>query len=194
MIIVQSAIVSDDIADRCFVCNLAKCKGACCVEGDSGAPLEADEVQILNDILPAVRPYMTEAGRAVVDSVGVSAVDIEGDTGTSLIDGKDCAFICWDDNGCASCAIERAFLDGKTTFRKPISCHLYPIRIENYGTFQAVNYHKWDICRCAVEEGQRQGIPLYKFLKEPLIRKFGQAWYDELVSQIAGNDDSSTSK
>lgn len=188
MIIVQSAIVSDDIADRCFSCALQRCKGACCVEGDSGAPLEADEVAILREALPVVRPYMTEHGRAAVDAVGVSVVDAEGDLGTPLVNGRECAFVCWGDDGCAYCAIERAFLDGKTSFRKPVSCHLYPLRIENYGTFQAVNYHRWDICHCAVEEGNSQGVPLYRYLKEPLIRKFGTAWYDELVQQIEHPD------
>ncbi len=184
MIIVQSAIVSDDIADRCFCCDLKQCKGQCCVDGDSGAPLEADEAELLAKLLPEIRPYMTEEGLRVVDSVGVSAIDSDGDLGTSLVNNRECAFVCWDDEGTAYCAIERAYLDGKIAFRKPVSCHLYPIRIENYGSFQAVNYHRWDICQCAVECGKQQGVLLYKYLKEPLIRNFGEAWYEELVEQI----------
>lgn len=187
MLIVQSAIVSDNIADRCFACQLSQCKGACCVEGDSGAPLTPDEVDTINAILPQVRPYMTEAGRQVVDAVGPSDIDADGDLGTSLVNGRECAFVTFADDGTALCAIERAFLDGKTHFRKPVSCHLYPIRIEDYGEFQAVNYHEWDICRCAVVKGREEGIPLYQYLKEPLIRRFGEAWYQELLEQIELN-------
>lgn len=187
MLIVQSAIVSDNIADRCFSCQLSKCKGACCVEGDRGAPLTPDEVDTINSILPQVRPYMTEAGLLVVDSVGPSAIDSDGDLGTSLVNGCECAFVTFTDDGTALCAIERAFLDGKTDFRKPVSCHLYPIRIEDYGEFQAVNYHEWDICRCAVVKGREDGIPLYQYLKEPLIRRFGEDWYQELLEQITLN-------
>lgn len=188
MLIVQSAIVSDNIADRCFACQLSQCKGACCVEGDSGAPLTPDEVDTINAILPQVRPYMTEAGRQVVDAVGPSDIDADGDLGTSLVNGRECAFVTFADDGTVLCAIERAFLDGKTHFRKPVSCHLYPIRIEDYGEFQAVNYHEWDICRCAVVKGREEGIPLYRYLKEPLIRRFGEAWYQELLEQIELNN------
>lgn len=185
MLVVQSAIVSDNIVDRCFACQLAQCKGRCCVEGDSGAPLLPEEVETINSILPQVKPYMTEAGREVVETVGVSAIDADGDLGTSLVNGYECAFVSFADDGTALCAMEQAYLEGKTTFRKPVSCHLYPIRIEDYGEFQAVNYHEWDICRCAVEKGRKEGVPLYKYLKEPLIRRFGEAWYQELVEQIA---------
>ncbi|MBR1793062.1 MAG: DUF3109 family protein [Bacteroidales bacterium] len=187
MLIVQSAIVSDNIADRCFACQLECCKGQCCVDGDSGAPLTPEEVDIINNILPQVRPYMTEAGRKVVDSVGPSAVDSDGDWGTSLVNGRECAFVTFTDDGTALCAIEKAYLDGKVDFQKPVSCHLYPIRIENYGEFQAVNYHEWDICHCAVVKGRETGIPLYQYLREPLIRRFGEAWYQELLDEIAKN-------
>ena len=184
MIIVQSAIVSDDIADQCFACQLRCCHGACCIEGDSGAPLEASEEAVLKAVLPEVLPYMTAEGREVMEREGVAVVDADGDLGTPLINNRECAYLCYDDEGCALCAIERAYRDGRISYPKPISCHLYPIRIENYGSFQAVNYHRWDICRSAVESGRKSGIPLYRYLKEPLIRKFGQAWYDELVGQI----------
>lgn len=184
MIIVKSAIVSDDIADRCFCCDLAKCKGQCCIEGDSGAPLEKEEAELMETLLEAIKPYMTAEGREAVEKDGVWAIDSDGDLGTTLVNGRECAFVCWGEDGTAYCAIERAYLDGKIEFRKPVSCHLYPIRVENYGSFEAVNYHRWEICQSAVECGRHIGEPLYKYLKEPLIRKFGEEWYEELARQI----------
>ena len=172
MIVVGNTIVSDDIADQRFGCDLAKCKGACCVEGDSGAPLLEEEVAKLEAVLPEALPYMTDEGRAAVERYGVAVRDKDGDLGTTLIDGGACAFITYGADGCALCALQR--------FYKPLSCHLYPIRVEDYGEFTAVNYHQWDICRCARGHGE----PLYIALKEPLIRRFGQQWYDELLSEI----------
>ena len=172
MIIVQNSIVSDDIADQCFGCDLGCCKGACCVDGDSGAPLMEDEVAKLEAVLPEALPRMTEAGRAAVEAQGVAVRDKDGDLGTPLIDGGACAFVTYSADGCALCALQELY--------KPVSCHLYPIRVEDYGEFTAVNYHKWDICRCARGKGE----PLYRYLKEPLVRRFGQEWYDELVEQI----------
>ena len=159
MLIVKESIVSDDIAERRFCCDLAQCKGRCCIEGDYGAPLLEEEIPVLQRILPAVEPYMTEAGRAVIAEQGVSTLDM--------------------------CAIEQAFRDGKTDFMKPVSCHLYPIRVDEYGEFTAVNYHQWDVCRCAVAKGEECGVPLYHYLREPLIRRFGQDWYDELLEAVA---------
>lgn len=172
MIIVQNSIVSDDIADRCFCCDLGCCKGACCVDGDSGAPLLEEEVAKLAAVLPQALPLMTDEGRAAVKSQGVAVRDKDGDLGTPLIDGGACAFITYSADGCALCALQDLY--------KPISCHLYPIRVEDYGEFTAVNYHQWDICRCAKDKG----TPLYIYLKEPLIHRFGQEWYDELLEQI----------
>ena len=187
MIVVGNTIVSDDIADQCFGCDLAHCKGACCVDGDSGAPLREEEVPILEAVLPEVEPYMTEEGIAAVREQGVAVRDKDGDLGTPLISGNACAYITYDDNGCALCAIEKAYRTNNFTFHlspftfpKPVSCHLYPIRVEDYGEFTAVNYHQWDICRCA----KGHGNPLYITLKEPLIRRFGIEWYDELLEQI----------
>ena len=154
------------------------------MDGDSGAPLDEDEAALLATLLPNIRPYMTAEGQHAVDHFGPSTIDNDGDLGTTLVNGRECAFVCWGDDGTAYCAIERAFMDGKIDFRKPVSCHLYPIRVENYGEFQAVNYHEWDICRCAVQCGRKAGVPLYQYLKEPLIRKFGNEWYNELVGQI----------
>lgn len=172
MIIVGNSIVSDDIADRCFGCDLAVCKGACCVDGDSGAPLMEDEVAKIEAVLPEVLPLMTDEGRAAVEAHGVAVRDKDGDLGTPLIDGGACAYITYGDDGCALCALQGRY--------KPVSCHLYPIRVEDYGEFTAVNYHQWDICHCACGKGE----PLYKYLKEPLVRRFGCEWYEELLEQI----------
>lgn len=172
MIIVQNSIISDDIADQCFCCDLACCKGACCVDGDSGAPLRDDEVDKIQAVLDRALPLMTEAGRAVIRTQGVAVRDKDGDLGTPLIDGGACAFVTYGPDGCTFCALQNLY--------KPVSCHLYPIRVEDYGEFTAVNYHKWDICRCARGKGE----PLYRYLKVPLVRRFGQEWYDQLVEQI----------
>jgi hypothetical protein len=187
MIVVQNSIISDDVADQRFCCDCSVCRGACCIDGDSGAPLLECEVAILETILPEVEPYMTEEGIAAVREQGVAVRDKEGDLGTPLIDGSACAYITYAPDGTALCAIEKAYREKNSQFSilnsqfpKPVSCHLYPIRIEDYGEFTAVNYHQWDICRCAKGHGE----PLYIYLKEPLIRRFGAEWYDELVEQI----------
>lgn len=184
MLIVKDCIVSEEIADRCFCCDLSQCKGQCCVDGDCGAPLAASEIPILQKILPAVEPYMTQKGLAIVREAGVSDLDNAGDPCTPLVDGRECAYVAWGDDGTAYCAIEQACRDGKTDFLKPISCHLYPIRVDEYGEFTAVNYHRWDICKCAVGKGKDCGTPLYEYLKTPLIRRFGQTWYDELLETV----------
>lgn len=191
MIVVGNTIVSDDIADQRFCCDLGRCKGACCIDGDSGAPLLEEEVEVLEAVLPDVLPYMTDEGRAVVARQGVAVRDNDGDLGTPLIDGGACAYITYGDDGCALCAIERAYRSqafkhsGIQAFPKPVSCHLYPIRVEDYGEFTAVNYHQWDICRCA----RGHGDPLYVTLKEPLVRRFGLQWYDELLSEIQNRNE-----
>ena len=188
MIVVKNSIVSDDVADQRFCCDCTVCRGACCVDGDSGAPLLEEEVPILEAILPEVRPYMTPEGIAAVEAQGVAVRDRDGDLGTPLIDGSACAFINYAPDGTALCAIEKAFranhfqfLIFNFQFPKPVSCHLYPIRVEDYGEFTAVNYHRWDICRHA----HGQGESLYIYLKEPLVRRFGTEWYDELLQEIS---------
>lgn len=183
MIIVDKAIVSDNIADQCFSCDLCACKGQCCVEGDCGAPLLEEEIPILEKILPEVKPYMTAEGIAVVENEGVSALDNAAEPCTPLINERECAYVCWGEDGTAFCAIERAYREGKIDFKKPVSCHLYPIRVDDFGEFVSVNYHQWDVCRCAVEKGKKEGVPLYIMLKEPLIRRFGVEWYNELLYQ-----------
>lgn len=184
MIKVGEVLVSDDIKSVEFVCHLEKCKGACCVEGDLGAPLEKDELQIMKDIQSKVKPYLTDEGRAAIKEQGPYIFDDDGDYSTPTIAGRECAYAHYDKEGVLKCGIEQAYLDGKIGFRKPISCHLYPIRITKKREFEAVNYHKWSICSAACSYGKSLKVPLYKFLKDPLVRKYGQQWYDELVNAL----------
>ena len=180
MLEIGKALVSLDLLEEHFLCDLFKCKGACCVEGDSGAPLTQEEAIKLEEILPLVEPYMTSEGKAVVGHQGTSVVDSDGDTVTPLVNNRECAFTFKDEHGIVKCAVEKAFLDGKTDFRKPVSCHLFPIRIAEYKRFDAVNYQELKICKPGRECGRGQKLPLYKFLKEPLIRKYGESWYKQL--------------
>ena len=152
------------------------------MEGDCGAPLDEDEIPVLKHIYPIVKPYMTARGVAAVEAQGVSSIDVDGLPCTPLVEGGECAYAIQED-GITYCAIERAFRDGKVDFQKPISCHLYPVRIENFGEFKALNLHEWDICCCAFAKGRETGVPLYQYLREPLVRRFGQDWYDELCEQ-----------
>lgn len=180
MIQIDDVIVSLDVFREKFLCDLGACKGACCIEGDAGAPVEIGEVEALEASLPAVWDDLSPEARAVIDRQGVVYVDEEGDLVTSIVNGKDCVFTCYDESGCCYCALEKAYREGRISFYKPISCHLYPIRIGDYGPYKAVNYHRWDVCRAAVELGRKKGVPVYRFLREPLIRKFGEDWYHEL--------------
>ncbi|MEZ5083343.1 MAG: DUF3109 family protein [Bacteroidales bacterium] len=183
MIIIDDIIVSDEIRDARFCCHLQKCLGACCVEGDAGAPLEEEEISIIEDELENIKPYMRPEGIEVIEKTGVFDYDAHSEYVTPLINDRDCAFVYYN-NGVAACAIEKAYEEGKTKFRKPISCHLYPIRITKSKSFEAVNYHKWYICEPAKTHGKNLGIPLYKFVKDSLIRKYGEAWYKKLVKEI----------
>lgn len=180
MLIHGNTIISDDVIQEQFVCNLAKCKGACCVAGDSGAPLAIHELPILQEIYEKVKPYMEAKGIAAVEEQGVYVKDFEDDYTTPCVDGnKECAYVTFE-NGITYCAIEKAYNDGKIDFKKPISCHLYPIRISKYDEFEALNYDRWSICSDACTFGKSLKVSVYQFLKEPLIRKYGQTWYEEL--------------
>ncbi len=183
MIVIDDKTVSDDLKNIKFVCNIQKCKGACCVEGDAGAPLSEEEISLLEDCVDEVRPYMTKAGLEVIDQMGVFEYDMAGQFVTPLVDGRECAFANFTD-GIAWCAIEKAWMEKKSTFRKPVSCHLYPVRITAYKDYDAVNYHEWEICKPALVHGRREGVPLYQFLKDALIRQYGEAWYKDLVKEI----------
>jgi len=184
MIEVGHVILTDDIKDEYFVCDLGKCKGACCIEGDLGAPLNDDELDSMEEIYPEVEPYLSDEGRKAIEKQGIYVFDKDEEFSTPTIGGKECAYAIYDDAGILKCAIEQAYLDGKTDFQKPISCHLYPLRLNRYETFEAVNYDRWRICKDACTNGMNLKVRLYKFLRQPLERKFGSAWYQELVNLI----------
>jgi hypothetical protein len=186
MLLVGNTVISDDVKERFFVCNLEKCKGACCVEGDLGAPLEDDELEKISRAYSEVKPYLTEAGIKAIEAQGAYIKDWEGDFSTPTIEGKECAYAIRDEKGILKCGIEQAHLDGKTSFQKPISCHLYPIRVTKYEEYEALNYDRWSICSAACSFGKELNVPLYKFLKNALIRKYGETWYAELVEEVEG--------
>jgi len=184
MILIDKTVISDDVKEQLFVCDLEKCKGACCVEGDLGAPLEKGEMETLDKIYQKVKPYLSNEGIAAIEKQGTYILDEEGDFSTPTLDGKECAYAVYDEKGILKCGIEQAYNDGKVKFKKPISCHLYPIRITKYDHYDAINYDRWHICSPACTLGSELGVPVYKFLKEPLIRKYGENWYNELVQEI----------
>lgn len=180
MIEIDGKIVSDDILTECFACDITRCKGECCVDGNSGAPLEMEEADILEEEYENYKPYMTPEGIESVERQGFMVVDCDGDYTTPLVDDAECAYS-YRENGITLCAIEKAFREGKCSFRKPISCHLYPIRLINLsnGTI-GLNYHRWNVCSSACENGRKLGIPVYKSLREPIIRRFGEEFYKAL--------------
>ncbi len=179
MIAIDNTLVSEELLEKKFVCDLNACKGECCVAGDSGAPLEDRETTILDDIYEDVKPYMQADGIEAVEKHGKYLIDFEGDIVTPLVDDKHCAYVYFE-NEIAKCAIEKAYYEGKVDFKKPISCHLYPVRINKYKDFEAVNYDKWNICSPACDCGIKLGVKVYQFLKEPLIRKYGEKWFEQL--------------
>ena len=181
---IDDVLVSVDCLSEKFCCDLEACKGICCVEGDAGAPVDLDEVAGIEEALPEVWPMLSASAQAVIDRQGVAYTDEEGDLVTSIVNGKDCVFTCYDEAGHCYCALEKAYREGRTAFFKPLSCHLYPIRLKKIGDGVALNYHRWEVCRMAVEKGRRLNLPVYRFLKEPLARRFGEAWYAELESAV----------
>lgn len=180
LIELNDKIISTQIFERKFVCDLSACKGACCIEGDSGAPLTLDEVNILEEEIEAIKPYMRPEGIAAVEKSGVFYIDHENDEVTTLVNGKECAFVFFDEQGITKCSIEKANKEGKLDFKKPISCHLYPIRTKQFEEFEAINYDVWDICKPACACGDKLDVPVFRFLKEPLIRKYGAEFFAEL--------------
>lgn len=181
MLQIQNTIVTLDLAEEFFCCDLEKCLGACCIEGDAGAPVTIDEMEKIEEVLPVVEPEMLPRAVEEVRQNGVAYVDQDGDLVTTILDGRNCAFTCYAPGGICLCALEKAFREGKTSFKKPASCSLYPLRLTTYPTFTAVNYHRWKICRDAVANGRKKGIRLYQFLRGPLTERFGKEWYDELA-------------
>ena len=198
---IDNVLVSSDILTENFCCDLARCKGKCCIEGEAGAPVTMDEIALLEEHLDAVRHDMSVEANLVVEVQGVACTDREGDLVTSIVNGKDCVFTCYRDieiddetiENCCLCAYERAFREGKIAWQKPISCALYPIREATLSNgLTALAYHRWDICRDGVKKGNQLGLPLYKFLNEPIIRRFGEEWYAglcEAASQLKEIED-----
>lgn len=184
MIIVGKVLVSDDIGNSEFLCNLEACKGACCVDGDLGAPLEDDELPVLDELYKDIEPYLTEKGKKAIKKHGRYVLDDDDEYSTPTVGGKECAYAVKDEKGIWKCGIEKAYLAGKTDFRKPISCHLYPLRSKKLAEAEGLNYDHWDICDPACSLGKELKIPLYKFVKEALIRKYGKAWYEELENVL----------
>lgn len=180
MIQIQDVIVSFDVLTKEFCCDLAACKGACCIDGDAGAPVTKDEIAAIEELLPIIWEELSPQAKQVIKNQGISYTDPEGETVISIVNGKDCVFTCHDEKGYCYCSIERAFRQGRCQFVKPVSCNLYPIRVKKLGDGWGLNYNRWDVCHAAVLKGQKEHLPLYKYLKEPLIRRFGNEWYQEL--------------
>ena len=180
MIQIDDKLISEDLFSEEFVCNLAKCKGICCVEGDAGAPLDEDETKILDEIYPKIKSYLRPEGIEAIEEQGTYPLDFEGDLVTPLVNNAECAYVIFDEKGYTKCAIEKAYEDGVIDWQKPISCHLYPIRLKTYPSFVAVNYERWSICKDACILGRKLQVPVYKFVREALIRKFGEEWYEQL--------------
>ena len=211
---VGDVLISSDILTEKFCCDLSACKGQCCVEGDAGAPVTLDEIAEIEDCLDTVWGDLSASAQAVIDKQGVAYTDQEGDLVTSIVRGKDCVFTYYDSlqftvdglqmnteapekstvnckpstvniDNCCLCALEKAFRAGKTHFCKPVSCALYPIREKRLGNdLIGLNYNRWEVCKMAVAKGQQEEILLYQFLREPLIRRFGEEWYDELLNTV----------
>lgn len=180
MVEIGRAIISRDILEKDFLCDLQKCKGACCIEGDSGAPVTPEEVILIEKIYPQLKKYLPEKHLNTINSMGFAVIDSDGDLVTTLVDNRQCVYSFFNDQGILTCSIEKAFNDKMTNFRKPLSCHLFPVRITEYKRFDAVNYEKLKICKSAIACGKANHMPLYVFLKYPLIRKYGEEWYKEL--------------
>ncbi|UOB15995.1 DUF3109 family protein [Abyssalbus ytuae] len=178
-------IVSEEIIENDFVCNLTACKGACCVDGEAGAPLDEEETEILQQIYPRVKPFLRKEGIKAIEEQGTFIKGIDGEWETPLINNSECAYVIFDEKGTALCGIEEAYNQKEIDWKKPVSCHLYPVRVKQYSEFAAVNYHKWYICDDACQLGKELGVPVYKFVKQALIRKFGEDWYKEL-EEVAG--------
>lgn len=180
MIEIDNTIISLDLFEDYFVCNLDACKGICCIEGDAGAPLTKEEIIRLNDILPHLWDRLSMASKKIIKKQGIYYIDEDGDPVTSIVNGRECVFTYMDKNGCCKCAIEQAYKEGKVDFYKPISCHLYPVRLQEMKEYTAINVHRWKVCKPARLLGNKLSVPTFKFLKEPLIRRFGTDWYEKI--------------
>ncbi|MCB0608851.1 MAG: DUF3109 family protein [Lewinellaceae bacterium] len=198
MILIGDILISDEVVTEQFICNLEACKGACCREGDYGAPLDEEELEILKQIYPLVRPYLTEEGRAAIDRNGPYAwIEEAEEFGTTLLDGAGpCAFMTTNEAGVAQCGIEQAWKAGAVDFRKPVSCHLYPIRVNKNAAanFESLNYDRWDICSAACTLGRKEKVPVYRFLEEAIVRRYGREFYEELDQAAQFHANTQTAK
>ncbi|MFW5792767.1 MAG: DUF3109 family protein [Bacteroidota bacterium] len=193
MIIIGNTLISEEIYTEHFICDIQKCKGECCVEGDAGAPLTKDESKILDKIFDTVKHYMRQEGIDEVKQHGKYCINANKEITTPLVNNKECAYVIFDKDNIAHCAIEKAYEDGLINFQKPISCHLYPIRIAEYSNYDGINYHRWQICKCAVKKGKKNKVLIYKFLEKPLTLKYGKEWYlqlDKYVKSLVSNKNS----
>ena len=188
MILIDNTCISDDVADKFFVCNLDKCKGACCVEGDMGAPLEEGEPEILQKIYPKIKPYLSPEGIKAIEEQGLYEQEGDGSYVTTTVGGRECVYATYDDRGILKCGIEDAYNDGVVDWKKPISCHLYPIRVTKYDAYHALNYDRWPICSPACSFGAELQVPVYKFVREALIRAYGEEWYGKLTAAIENKE------
>lgn len=189
MLEIENTLVSTAVLEALFICDIAACQGACCVEGDAGAPLEEDELDVLNEIYPKLEPFLREEGKAAIESQGKYLKDEEGDWVTPLVNNRECAYAIFDECGVASCGIEKAYEAGEVDFRKPISCHLYPVRLSKVGEYIALNYHQWNLCSSACKKGEDESLSLVDFAKTALVRKFGEQWYEQLVYYQKNKED-----
>lgn len=187
VIVIENKLISGAIADEYFLCNLAACKGACCVEGDAGAPLEEGELSILEEIFTQIAPYLAEKGKKAIERQGKYTRN-QGEYVTPLVEKKECAYATFDPNGTAKCGIEQAYLAGEIAFRKPISCHLYPIRISEKNEFEFMNYDEWDICSPACSNGKHAKLKIYEFAKAAIVRKYGESFFQELKETLEARD------
>ena len=176
----DNTLVSEELLEAHFCCDLQACKGACCVAGEAGAPLDKEEVSLLEELYPKISPFLNDAGRKAIGKHGTSVVGVDGSLETPLVDGKECAYTTFDSRGVAHCGIEQAHKAGAIDWQKPISCHLYPVRVQHYSAFTAVNYHRWQICHAAGDFGAKNKVPIYQFVKKALVRKFGPKWFEAL--------------
>ena len=183
MLSIQNTLVSEELIQKHFVCNVSQCKGECCVSGEAGAPLESNEAVYLEKNYSKIKPFLTPSGADAIESQGTNIKGKDGSIETPLVNGKECAYATFTETGIAQCGIEKAHQEGVITFQKPISCHLYPVRVTSYSEFEAVNYHEWSICDSACNFGKALKIPIYQFVKSALIRKFGEEWYSLLEKE-----------
>ncbi len=177
---IDDTLISSDLLQKKFCCDLQHCKGICCVKGDAGAPMTAEEVALLPQLIEAIKPYLRPEGVAAIEEQGTHVIDEEGETVTPLVQGAECAYVIFE-GGIVYCGIEKAYNAGVISFQKPLSCHLYPVRIRKYKEFTAVNYDRWDICKGALSKGQEVNVKVFEFVKDALIRRFGTEWYEQLT-------------